>query len=166
MHLLGGVVYTPQLDGDGITPQEALADPNSPLMQSFRPAFLNIPNLSGIVADTHFRERDRIGRSLAFVVQSAASQSIMADEGTALMIDGAVGKVAGPGAVYFAAPPAGAIPPGSKLTVGQSDVLRLRAGEPGFDLQAWAPAPVSYPVKVDQGTITPAYPYGPYYGNP
>jgi hypothetical protein len=166
MHLLGGVVYTPQLDGDGITSQEALADPNSPLMQSFQPAFLTIPNMGGIVTDTHFRERDRMARSLAFVVQSSASQSIMADEGTALMIDGAIGKVGGPGAVYFAAPPAGAIPPGNKLTVGQSDVLRLRAGEPGFDVQSWGPASVSYPVKIDQGTIIPAYPYGPYYGNP
>ncbi|MDB5345854.1 MAG: cyanophycinase and related exopeptidase-like protein [Schlesneria sp.] len=171
MHLLGGVVYTPQLDGDGITSPEALSNPNSPLMRSFRPAFLNIPMLDGLVTDTHFRERDRMARSLALVVQSgafgsSASRSIMADEATALMIDGTVGKVAGGGAVYFTAPGGPTIASPNPLTVPPSEVLRLRAGEGGFDVQGWATAPISYTVRVNQGIIIPADPYGPYYGNP
>lgn len=161
MHLLGGTIYTPPMSGDGITSPAAIADPNSPLM-AFQPRFLPIPDLASIVLDTHFRERDRMARSLAFILKSGTSKCIMADEGTALLIDNGVGVVAGDGAVFFANNVVGTVT--TKLKVDSSNIQRLDAGSGAFNLGSWGTAPVTYSVQIDNnGDVIPTFPYGPYY---
>jgi cyanophycinase-like exopeptidase len=161
MHLLGGTIYTPPMSGDGITSAEAIANPNSPLM-AFQPRFLAIPDLASIVLDTHFRERDRMARSLAFTLKSGTSKCIMADEGTALLIDNGVGTVAGDGAVFFANNVVGTVT--AKLKVDSSSIQRLEAGNGTFNLGNWGTAPVTYSVQIDNtGDVIPTFPYGPYY---
>ena len=83
----------------GVTSVEALADPFTPLVAlSSAPApFLRVPFLQGVVADQHFRERDRMGRSLAFMArisqQRAAAglgdeaRAVCVDERTAVLLD-------------------------------------------------------------------------------
>src|SRR3569833_596489 len=53
----------PNLDG-----KTALADPFGPRISMSR-GFLNIPILKGIITDTHFARRDRMGRLLVFLAR-------------------------------------------------------------------------------------------------
>lgn len=52
-------------DGDGsIRSPEALMDPLGPA-NTIEGDFLHIPQLKGIITDTHFKERERLGRLFA-----------------------------------------------------------------------------------------------------
>lgn len=89
--VMGEFVYDP--DGiAGITSAEALANPYSPFM-TLSTDFLRFPIMDGIVTDSHFHARDRMGRTLAFMARlrqdgSAAQITGLAiDEQTSLFID-------------------------------------------------------------------------------
>lgn len=87
----GEFVYDP--DGvTAVTSAEALANPyrNSML---FTNDFLDLPLMQDIITDTHFRQRDRMGRLLAFMARlrqdglSARIVGVGVDEDTSLFID-------------------------------------------------------------------------------
>lgn len=77
---------------DSITSSEALKDPFSENLTLER-AFLQIPFLSNVITDSHFSERGRLGRLLAFQArgmemrEGEALIGIGIDESTALCID-------------------------------------------------------------------------------
>lgn len=93
--VLGEALYG-AMDGNSITSPQALADPFGPGVTIERD-FLRLPLLSGIITDSHFTQRDRLGRLFAFVAkaqaligQSAGSWPITGigiDEDAALMIE-------------------------------------------------------------------------------
>ncbi|MGD9598162.1 MAG: isoaspartyl peptidase/L-asparaginase [Steroidobacteraceae bacterium] len=66
--ILGEYLYG-AMDGGSITSPEALADPLGPAV-TIESGFLHLSLLTGIVTDTHFRERDRLGRLFAFLAKA------------------------------------------------------------------------------------------------
>ncbi|WP_237245812.1 isoaspartyl peptidase/L-asparaginase [Sphingopyxis witflariensis] len=61
------------MDDGSITSPEALAEPFGPA-NTIEGDFLHFALLKGIVTDTHFKERDRLGRLFAFVAKAQAGR--------------------------------------------------------------------------------------------
>lgn len=80
------------LDGGSITATSALSDPGGPAV-TLVGDFLSLPRLKGIITDTHFVQRGRLGRLLAFVARTARDQGTAAiaglgvDQDSALLVD-------------------------------------------------------------------------------
>ena len=80
------------MDGGSITSPEALRDPDGPAV-TLVDHFLALARLRGIITDTHFVQRDRLGRLLAFVARAAKDQHTAAitglgvDQDSALLVD-------------------------------------------------------------------------------
>lgn len=139
MHILGGVVYTPPRSDEGVTSGEALSNPYHDLMQGvgpgeeFRSAFLSITPFAGKVFDTHFHERFRMGRTVAFAARSplGANKVIAANESSALIVNQAgIGTVYGidSASVYFVeyvAQGSDVVLSGSPLSIATAKILRL-----------------------------------------
>ncbi|MBV6415528.1 MAG: hypothetical protein CMLOHMNK_00040 [Steroidobacteraceae bacterium] len=71
--ILGEYLYG-AMDGGSIRSPEALADPLGPAV-TIEGDFLHLALLRGIVTDTHFRERDRLGRLFAFLAKAGQSSA-------------------------------------------------------------------------------------------
>ena len=89
--ILGGNGYG-ATDGGSITSEPALSDPMGPAV-TIVGDFLHMPRMAHIVPDTHFTQRDRLGRLIAFVAQVRATGDAQAvgigvDQGAALCVDG------------------------------------------------------------------------------
>src|SRR5690348_2130804 len=61
------------MDGGSITSPEALRDPAGPAV-TLVDRFVTVPLLHGTITDTHFVQRDRLGRLLVFVARLAKDQ--------------------------------------------------------------------------------------------
>ena len=140
--ILGGLAFTAR--HDSITSEEALRNPYDPRI-TIENGFLTIPYLGGILFDSHFTERSRMGRLQVFLARAMQDQlvsearGIGIDEQTALTVDGdGVGRVLGKGSVYFLR--SAAMPeickPDTPLRFSTLHSLQLRAGS-RFDLKAW-----------------------------
>ncbi len=68
--ILGEYLYGAMDDGSLRSP-EALADPLGPA-NTIEADFLHLERLKGVVTDTHFKERDRLGRLFAFLAKAEA----------------------------------------------------------------------------------------------
>lgn len=135
--------------GGSITSDHALAQPYGPA-NTIEGDFLDLPLLKGVVTDTHFKERNRLGRLFAFVAKAqvgrGADQPPMlglgVDESAALAVE-----PDGSGRIYATAPDGGAwLVDGSTLRdldnagpldtprirvvgIGAGSIVRLPAGE-------------------------------------
>ncbi|HEY7855690.1 MAG TPA: cyanophycinase [Terriglobales bacterium] len=153
--LLGEYGYSAQNDrpnGPDLTGAAALANPFDPQIVIER-GFVHIPTLRGVIFDTHFHTRNRMGRLLAFLARNPHIRGIGVDQQTALLMtpDG-VSRVAGIGSVYLLSPVAkqkGTIcQPGSPLTLVALPVTKRTRGQPD----------IHYTLTVTQGKIAePAY---------
>ena len=80
------------MDGGSITSPEALRDPAGPAV-TLVGDFIDLPRLAHTITDTHFVQRDRLGRLLAFVARSARDHHTAAitglgvDQDSALLVD-------------------------------------------------------------------------------
>jgi beta-aspartyl-peptidase (threonine type) len=80
------------MDGGSITSSEALRDPGGPAV-TLVDHFINLTALRGIITDTHFAQRERLGRLLAFVARTAKDHHTAAvtglgvDQDSALLVD-------------------------------------------------------------------------------
>ncbi len=88
--VLGGTAYG-AMDGGSIDSFRALSDPMGDAVTLVRD-FLHMPHLAHVVTDTHFNQRDRLGRLIAFVAKARASGDPQAiglgvDEKGALCVD-------------------------------------------------------------------------------
>jgi len=147
---------------DTVTSPEALANPYDSKV-TLEHGFLAIPALQGVITDSHFSQRERMGRSIAFlsrIVQDGWAKEVHGigiDETTAVLVD-ADGKasVVGKNAAYFMtldhAPELCAA--GKPLTVHHIKVLKLPAGS-RFDLKSWtATGGTTFEVNVVAGKMT------------
>jgi cyanophycinase len=150
----------PNLDG-----KTALADPFGPRISTAR-GFLDIPILKGIITDTHFARRDRMGRLLVFLAR--LNESAKADSTTPQRVRGigvqeraAVllepdGKahVVGYGPAYFieADRASGVVQKGKPLTYGPFIVQKVAPGA-DFYIKSWAGDGISYKLTVENGKI-------------
>jgi cyanophycinase len=149
---------------DTVKSPEALANPYDPHVTLVRD-FLSIPVLKSIITDSHFSQRQRMGRSLAFlarIVQDGWAQEahgIGLDETTAVLVeaDGRA-RVIGKNSAYFMTldhRPEVCVD-GKALTLRHVKVLKLSAGDT-FDLSAWAATGgSSFEVNVVDGKMTSA----------
>ncbi len=117
--MLGEYLYGAMVGGSQISPH-ALADPLG-ADNTIETDFLHIPQLKGVVTDTHFSERNRLGRLVAFVAkaEALAGRSLLGlgvDEDAAVAVEGD-----GSARVYATAPGAGAIVVRGGLSPQQED---------------------------------------------
>ncbi|MBV8497050.1 MAG: cyanophycinase [Gammaproteobacteria bacterium] len=125
---------------------------------------LRIPHLENLLTDSHFAQRDRMGRTLGFLARlmqdgwSAAPREVAIDASSAVLVQGdgratVVGK--GKGA-YFLKPTRSPelCRPGAPLTFHEVSVQHVPAGGQ-FDLVSWkSTGGVDYSLSVDKGRIT------------
>jgi cyanophycinase len=156
----GQFVFTAMLDT--VKSPEALANPYDPHVTLVRD-FLSIPVPKGVITDSHFSQRERMGRSIAFlarIVQDGWAQEahgIGVDETTAVLVEAdGHAKVVGKNSAYFMTldhrPEVCA--DGKPLTLRHLKVLKLSAGDK-FDLKRWtATGGVAFEVNVIDGKMT------------
>ena len=150
MAIMSEFVYS-AMSNSSLTSEEALADPFHRDMTLDRD-FLSLSRLGGLITDQHLQERDRMGRTVAFLARlvhdgwTARGRAIAADRETALHVnpaDGTAEVFATPTHptpyVYFlettAAPEVCA--PGTPLTLRNVAVYRIGPGGGTFDLTRW-----------------------------
>ncbi len=90
MAILGHYHYTPT--DLGVTSEEALSDPFHPYMDKINTDdFISAPFLDNVITDTHFDQRERSGRTVAFLARLVGlnfiPSGIAANEYTAVGID-------------------------------------------------------------------------------
>lgn len=147
--VLGQFVFSAR--HDTITTPEALANPFDVKLTLDR-HFISIPILRGIITDSHFSERGRMGRTVAFLARimhdgwAKPARAIGIDQATAVLVD-ANGKavVVGKGSAYFLelthAPER--CTPGQPLTVTDIKGYKIQGGPnttpaAGFNVKVWS----------------------------
>jgi cyanophycinase len=156
--ILGEVSYDACSGGSARSP-EALRDPYYKDI-SFTYDFFDWPPLRGVITDTHFVERDRMGRLLAFLARQLKDKSYKRVTGLAVERETSVAadrrgraRVLGKGPVYLVladhAPEV--CEPGRPLTYTGFKLWKLPAGAT-FDLKR-PPAHGFYTVSVRDGKI-------------
>jgi len=152
-----------------VTSEAALADPFSDRITLERD-FLKLPHLAGIVTDSHFVERDRLGRTLVFLARMdaagvSAARAIAIDRETAVMVDAnGAATIAGNGPAFFfrTTKAASVLKAATPLSIAGIEAYRAEAGA-SFDLKSWKGAGgKAYMLSVEAGKITStaADPYG------
>jgi cyanophycinase len=149
---------------DTVTSAEALANPFDAKVSLDRD-FLSIPVMQGIITDSHFSPRQRLGRTVAFLARiehdgwAKRARAIGIDEATAVLIKpDAKAIVAGKGSAYFLelSHQPEECAPGKPLTVRGISAYKLGAGaESKFDLKSWSGAGgSSFTIDVVDGKLT------------
>lgn len=150
--LLGDPIFS--AERDTVDSTEALQDPFGPRV-TLAERFLEAEPLEGIITDTHFSQRERMGRLLVFMSREPGARGLGVDEATAVLVDETGrGRVVGEGAAYFASLPRPAQPePGQPLELERADVVRCEQGQ-CFDLLAWrSPEGTSQVYRVEHGRL-------------
>lgn len=159
--ILGQYIYSSQL-GSATSP-ECLGDPYNADI-TFSQNFLQIPQLRGLLTETHFSIRDRMGRLITFLSRlysdglTPRPRSLAMDQDTVLLLDPrGNAKVLGTGAAYFiqliAAPTE--LRPQVPVEGSVVSILKVPAGAQ-FNADNWTSAPglSSYQISVSQGQMT------------
>src|SRR6204780_3201828 len=147
---------------DTVKSPEALANPYDLHVTLVRD-FLSIPVLKGVITDSHFSQRERMGRSLAFLARivqdgwATEAHGIGVDETTAVLVEAdGHARVVGKNSAYFMTldhrPEVCA--DGKPLTMRHVKVLKLSAGDK-FDLKTWtSTGGTAFEVNVVEGKMT------------
>ncbi|HTM33031.1 MAG TPA: cyanophycinase [Vicinamibacterales bacterium] len=154
---------------------KSLADPfNSDI--TLDRDFLHLPHMSGLISDQHLIERDRLGRTLAFMARivqdgwQAESRSIAIDRETAVLVDarGDATIVANadhvtPYAYFIRGGRPEVCQPKTPLTYRNLQVFRAQPGS-RFDIPSWSGHNgTTYSLDVVNGVITSTQPGGSIY---
>ena len=159
--VLGEHVFT--AEKNTVTPQEALANPFDEKI-TFSSDFLKAPALQGVITDSHFSERDRMGRLVSFMGRLQedndlpSMRGVGVDEGTAALLEpSGDSRVVGKGGVHWVRSEnrPEVCESGKPLTFEDLSVTSLKAGET-FDLNSWTSPQVPPKVlNVNKGQIKP-----------
>jgi cyanophycinase len=156
---------------DSITSKQALGNPFDPAV-AIADNFIRIPLLKGIITDTHFVKRDRMGRTLVFLARlvqdgkARPASSIAVDEGNAVLLEGDGGAtLSGRGFAYFLrtteAPRV--CEAGKPLSFRGISVYRI-ASSGRFDVKRWrGDGGTAYTLSVEDGAIHSTQPGGAVY---
>jgi cyanophycinase len=156
--ILGSDFFTAE-DGSALS-EEVLKNPfDSHVHLGDR--FLALPFLQNLITDTHFAERDRMGRLLGFLARLAkkskkAARAIGVDQETALIIEtSGQAQVLGKGSIYFLSPQT--LPEVCEvftpLTFENVPVQKLRSGDK-IDLNHWsAGGGLPYEISAKAGAL-------------
>lgn len=171
--VLGQFIYTalgdkpndPNLDG-----KTALANPIGPRIAIDRD-FLDIPLLKNTITDTHFAERNRMGRLLVFLArlhQEGASgiRAIAVDERSAVLVEltGEARVIGlGRGAWFIDSSMAtGTLADSAPFTFGPYAVKKVLPGH-AFNLKTWSGDSITYELTVLAAKIRSTQPGGSVY---
>lgn len=149
----------PNLDG-----KTAMADPFGPRI-TLEHGFLHVPLLTGIITDSHFARRNRMGRLLVFLGRlnqpantaapaGAGVRGLGIDERAAVLLDpDGTARVVGQGPAYLVECPQGqgTVLPQRSFTFGPYSVHKFGPGE-SFNVKAISGG-VSYSLSVSSGVI-------------
>lgn len=125
------------MDGGSLTSAEALADPLGPAVTLVED-FLHLATLKGVITDTHFAPRGRLGRLIVWVARLHADghsvTGLGVDEATGIELeaDGTGVVVTGrkDGGVTIVSPPRSAtIRPGTPFQASGVGLVRVKAGQ-------------------------------------
>lgn len=176
--VLGEYSYTAQgdkPDDPNLDGKTALTDPFGSRITLNR-SFLEIPILRGVITDTHFAKRNRMGRLLVFLARlnepdgkpllpALGVRGIGVEQGAAVLLepDGKA-RVVGRGSAYFVDPggAAGALAIGKPLTFGPYEMQKVVPGH-AFDLKTWTGNSTRYTLSVEAGVIHSTQPGGEVY---
>jgi cyanophycinase len=167
--VLGEYAYTAQgdkPDDPNLDGKTALADPYGPRI-TLSHNFLEIPILKGIITDTHFAKRNRMGRLLVFLARlnepdgkpipppELKIRGIGVEQGAAVLLE-TDGKatVVGHGSAYFvdAHGADGVVAMGKPLSFGDFAVQKAAPGH-AFDVKTWTGDATQYKLSVNTGKI-------------
>jgi cyanophycinase len=154
-----------------ITSAQALSNPFDRRLTLVRD-FLVIPRLAGLITDSHFVERDRMGRLVAFLARivqdgwASQARGLGIDSQTAVLVDASgSASVVGSGTAYFMQtqePPA-VCQPKMPLTFENVSVYRVDANGT-FDFSSWTGSNgTAYQISADAGVLTTTQPDGAVY---
>jgi cyanophycinase len=125
--------------GSGISSHSALSNPFDSRID-VEPGMVHLPYMQGVLTDTHFSQRDRMGRLVTFLARATGSEhGLGVDERTAVLVDpDGEGRVVGENHAYFISPshPPEVCQPGVPLVEDGINVQQLKAGD-HFDFHAW-----------------------------
>ena len=158
--VLGQFIYTGA--SGSVTSSQALANPYHRYVTLDRD-FVQIANLSGVITDSHFVTRDRLGRLVAFLARiikdgwASSAHGIGIDEATAILVnpDGSATRV-GSGAAYFMS--SAGVPQvcvsGTPLTYTGLAVYKV-SGAATFNLASWTGSGgTAYSVSANAGALS------------
>jgi cyanophycinase len=167
MAIMGEFVYA-ALSNRSATSAGALADPFNRDVTLDRD-FVALPRLDGLITDQHLQERDRMGRTVAFLARlvtdgwTTQGRAIAADRETALHVDPTNGTVEvfttpthpTPFVYFLSTPgPPEVCQPGTPLTYRDVSVYRIGPGG-GFDVDRWrGTGGIAYTLTVVEGVLT------------
>jgi cyanophycinase-like exopeptidase len=167
MAIMGEFLYS-AMSNSSLTSAEGLADPFHRDLTLDRD-FLALAKLKGKITDQHVQERDRMGRTVAFLARlvhdgwTSEGLAIAADRETALHVDPVSGK-----SEVFSTPdhetpyvwflrtpgPPEVCAPGTPLTYRNIAVYRIGPGG-SFDLDRWrGTGGISYTLSAEAGVLT------------
>jgi cyanophycinase-like exopeptidase len=167
MAIMSEFVYS-AMSASSLTSEEGLADPFHRDLTLERD-FLALPKLGGTITDQHLQERDRMGRTVAFLARlvhdgwTAQGRAIAADRETALHLDPEENRaevLGNPGHptpyVYFLRTPGPPEVCRPKTPLTYRDVQVYRIGPGGtFDLDKWrGTGGISYTLSAEAGVLT------------
>jgi cyanophycinase len=158
--ILGQFLYSGQ--SSSVTSSQALANPYHSYVTLDRD-FLTLSNLGGVITDSHFAARDRMGRVLVFLARivkdgwAPSVRGIGVDEATAILVQpsGSATRV-GSGAAYFVS--SNGIPAtclsGSPLTYTGLATYKV-SGAATFNLATWTGSGgTAYTLNVNAGAVS------------
>jgi cyanophycinase-like exopeptidase len=167
MAIMGEFLYS-AMSNSSLTSAEALANPFHRDLTLDRD-FLALPMLGGLITDQHLQERDRMGRTVAFLARlvgdgwTAQARAIAADRETALHVDPTTGAAEvfttpdhpTPYVYFLTTPgPPETCEPGIPLTYRNVAVYRIGPGN-GFDLNRWrGTGGIAYTLTVEAGALS------------
>lgn len=169
LDVLGEFLFSSENDTDtmdNLRSEDALGDPFHAQITLVRD-FLNLPQLGGVILESHFVQHDRMGRLVTFLGRiiengwTSEARGIGIQSNTALLVepDGSSRIVAGPDAIAPAAYFLRIAKDSSMCRVGEPLVARLVAVDqvrPGqtFSLLTWmGPGTISFSLAASEGVL-------------
>ncbi len=154
----------------------AMDDPFSPRVTLVK-AFLRIPALNGVITDTHFVRRERMGRLLVFLARldepdgkrlspgASRCRGIGVDQETAVLLDpDGAAHVVGKGDTYLIGTYAasGELAKGTGLAFGPIGVQKVAPGH-AFNVRTWTGDATRYTLSIQSGITYSTQPAGSIY---
>lgn len=144
-----------------VTSKTALADPYSTDVTLER-TFLTLPNMAGIITDSHVGPRDRLGRTLTFLARittdgwASSARGVAVDQESAVLVEmDGTARIVGKAPTYFlqTTKKADVCQPSTPLTIGGINAYRVPAGG-AFNLKTWTgTGGESYVLSVNAGVV-------------
>lgn len=146
-----------------VTSADALADPFNRRVALDR-QFLGLPLMTGIITDSHFVERDRMGRTVTFLARliqdgwtTSPVKAIAVDSQTAVVVEAnGNASLRGTNTAYFLRTPGGPEVCQSRtpLTFNNLSVFRMSGGAT-FNLSTWSGSGgTNYTISATNGALT------------